>query len=139
MIGETIVRQAAARKGREGSLFELYSWFFMRVSGTLLLVIVVFHLLYMHFIIPGGVAKTTFETIVGRWLGPWGAFWRTFDLLLLAFAFTHGTNGIRFILEDYIHHDGWRTFIKTLLYLLYIVLIILGAYIIFSFKGTPQS
>jgi succinate dehydrogenase / fumarate reductase membrane anchor subunit len=133
MIGETVVRQAAARKGRQGSLFELYSWFFMRVSGAILLVIVIFHLMYMHFIIPGGVANITYDVIVGRWTGSLGAFWRTFDLTLLAFAFTHGTNGIRFILEDYIHHDGWRTFIKTLLYLLYAVLIFLGAYIIFSF------
>ena len=74
MIGENIIRQAAARKGRQGSLFELYSWFFMRVSGAILMVIVVFHLLYMHFFIPGGVANIDYNVIVGRWTGRAGTF-----------------------------------------------------------------
>lgn len=138
MIGETVVRQAAARRGRQGSLFELYSWFFMRVTGAILMVIVVFHLLYMHFVIPGGVTKIDYDVIVGRWTDPTlGTFWRSFDLMLLVFAFTHGSNGIRFLIEDYIHSDGWRTFIKTLLYLLYFLLIAMGAYIIFTFQ--PRS
>lgn len=134
MIGENIVRQAAFRKGRQGSLFELYTWFFMRVSGAIMMVTVVFHLMYMHFIIPGGVANITYDVIVQRWTGAAGPFWRTFDLLLLLFAFTHGTNGIRYIVEDYIHNDGWRTLVKTLLYLVFLVLLVLGAYIIFSFR-----
>jgi succinate dehydrogenase / fumarate reductase membrane anchor subunit len=133
MIGETIVRQAAVRKGRQGSLFELYSWFFMRVSGAILMVIVVFHLMYMHFFTPGGVTNIDYNVIVGRWTGPAGTFWRTFDFMLLAFAFTHGSNGLRFIIEDYIHHNGWRALVKTLLYLVYFALIVMGAYIIFSF------
>ena len=74
MIAENMVRQAAARKGRQGSLFELYSWFFMRVSGAILMVIVVFHLFYMHFFIPGGVAGVNYDVIVGRWTGPLGTF-----------------------------------------------------------------
>jgi len=133
MIGEQIVRQAASRKGRQGSMFELYSWFFMRVSGVLLMVIVVFHLLYMHFFVPGGVAGIDYDVVVSRWTGPAGTFWRFFDLMLLAFAFTHGSNGFRFVIDDYIHHDGWRTVVKTLLYLVYFALLLMGAYIIFSF------
>lgn len=132
MIGEATIRRAAVRRGRQGSLFELYSWFFMRVSGAILLIIAVFHLMYMHFVV--GVTQIDYNVVVGRWVGPAGLFWRTFDLLLLTFAFTHGSNGIRFIIEDYVHHQGWRTFVKTLLYLLYFVLIVMGAYIIFSFQ-----
>lgn len=135
MLGERIVRQAAIRKGQQGSLFELYTWFFMRVSGAILMIMVLFHLFYMHFIIPGGVANIDYNVIVRRWTDPtWGVFWRTFDLLLLAFAFTHGSNGIRYLIDDYIHPDGWRTLFKTLLYLLYFVLLAMGAYIIFSFR-----
>lgn len=133
MIGEDIIRQAAARKGRQGNMFELYSWFFMRVSGAILMVIVVFHLLYMHFFTPGGVTGITFEVVVSRWTGPLGAFWRIFDLLLLAFAFTHGSNGMRFLIQDYIHQPGWRVTAMTGLYLVYFALLAMGAYIIFSF------
>ncbi len=133
MIGESIVRQAAARKGRPGNLFELYSWFFMRVSGAILILMVVFHLLYMHFFIPGGVAAINYAVIVSRWTGSLGWFWRVFDLLLLVFAFTHGSNGMRFVIHDYIHQSGWRLAAKTGLYLVYFALLVMGATIIFSF------
>lgn len=142
MIGEAIVRQAATRKNYQGSLFELYAWFFMRVSGTILLLIVSLHLMYMHFIIyvegcGYGVACISHSTIVGRWTDPvWGTAWRAFDLMLLFFSLIHGTNGVRYVIEDYVHSDGWRAFIKTLLYIISFVLLIMGSYIIFSFKTT---
>ncbi len=143
MVGESIVRQAAARKNYQGSTFELYAWFFMRVSGAILLFIVTFHLMYMHFIINGGVfggggvASIDHATIKGRWTDPmWGSAWRSFDLMLLLFAMTHGTNGMRYILEDYVQHDGWRTIIKTAFYLASFILLVMGAYIIFAFPWT---
>ncbi len=136
MIGETIVRQAAARKSYKGNIFELYAWFFMRVSGTILMLIVLTHLMYQHFGNPG-VAGIKWDTIIGRWTDPnFGTAWRLFDLILLVFAFTHGTNGVRYVIEDYVHHDGWRTLLKTLLYLTYFILLMAGSYIIFSFKTT---
>jgi len=137
MVGEAIVRQAAARKNYQGSLFELYAWFFMRVSGTVLLMIVTFHLMYMHLFINngGGVATIEHATIVGRWTDPvWGTAWRTFDLLLLMFALSHGTNGVRYVLEDYVYSNGWRVAIKAMLYVASFILMLMGAYIIFSFK-----
>ena len=36
---------------RRTSNFELYTWFFMRISGIVLLTLAVFHLLYMHLFI----------------------------------------------------------------------------------------
>jgi succinate dehydrogenase / fumarate reductase, membrane anchor subunit len=132
MIGEATVRRMASAHSKQGSTFELYSWFFMRVSGAILLFIAVFHLFYMHFVVD--VTKIQYNVIVDRWLGPAGTFWRTFDAMLLVFGFTHGTNGVRFVIEDYVHSDGWRATIKTLLYLAYFVVAFLGAYIIFAFK-----
>jgi succinate dehydrogenase / fumarate reductase membrane anchor subunit len=138
MVGETIVRRAAVRKGRQGSLYELYAWFFMRVSGVLLMAVIAAHLAYMHFVINngGGVATIDHATIVGRWTGPWGTAWRTFDLILLLFSFSHGTNGVRYVLEDYVHSNELRTILKTLLYVVFFVLLVMGSYIIFSFKTT---
>jgi len=134
MIGETIVRQAAARKSYQGNLFELYAWFFMRVSGVILGVIVLAHLMYQHFGTPG-VAGIKWDTIVGRWTDPqMGTAWRIFDLILLIFAFTHGSNGVRYVLEDYVPDRAWRTLLKTMLFLVYLILLLAGSYIIFSFK-----
>lgn len=122
----TEVRTAQARR-EHSSNFELFGWFFMRLSGIALLLMAVFHLLYMHFVI--GVENTTFEVIVQRWENP---LWRLFDLFLLFFAWTHGANGMRYIVDDYIHTQGWRVTVKTLLYALYFAILLMGAYVIFT-------
>ena len=135
MIGERIIREAAARRGRQGTLFELYAWFFMRVSGAILLVIALFHLLYMQFIIPGGVAAIDHAVVVTRWTDPgWGIFWRTFDLLLLIFSLTHGSNGIRYLIDDYVHPDQRRILAKMILYLGYLILLIMGVVVVLGIR-----
>jgi succinate dehydrogenase / fumarate reductase membrane anchor subunit len=89
----------------------------------------------MHFIVPGGVANIDQAMVVARWTDPaWGLFWRTFDLLLLAFASTHGANGLRRVIQDYIHNRGWRIASTTLLSLVWFTLMAMGVIIIFSFK-----
>jgi succinate dehydrogenase / fumarate reductase membrane anchor subunit len=103
----------------------------MRISGIILLVVAVFHLLYMHVSI--GVENIDFETIAGRWDSP---FWRLFDLFLLTFAVTHGINGTRQVSDDYVLSRGWRVVVRTAIYLIGFVLIVMGAYVIFTFS-TP--
>lgn len=115
---------------KASSNFELYAWFFMRVSGVIMLLIAVFHLLLMHVNI--GVGNIDYDTIAGRWQSP---FWRLYDLFLLVFAMTHGTNGARYVLEDYIHNRGWRVTAKAILYTVYILFVGMGAYIIFTFQA----
>ncbi|HYN87416.1 MAG TPA: hypothetical protein VER55_02740 [Ardenticatenaceae bacterium] len=127
----TAYRSAQQRRDRSSD-FELYAWFFMRVSGIILLFIAVFHLLYMHFVV--GVTKIDFDVIAQRWTGPAGTFWRTYDMFLLVLSFTHGTNGVRYVLEDYIPGQGLRVLSKTLLYLLFAALMFMGAYVIWTFE-----
>lgn len=114
------------------SAFEFYAWFFMRVSGVLLLGLAVFHLLYMHLVI--GVDNINFDTIVARWTGPLGIFWRLFDLFLLIFAMAHGFNGSRYIIDDYIRRRGWRVVLKTISAVIAFALWVMGGYIIFTFR-----
>jgi succinate dehydrogenase / fumarate reductase, membrane anchor subunit len=116
---------------RPTSNFELYAGFFMRISGLILLVVAVFHLLFMHLTI--GVENIDFETIAGRWESP---FWRLFDLFLLTFALSHGVNGTRQVMDDYVHARGWRLVVRTLIYTVGFVIAVLGAYVIFTFE-TP--
>jgi succinate dehydrogenase / fumarate reductase, membrane anchor subunit len=121
------VRSARARPA--GNL-ELYAWFFMRISAIVLFLMAVFHLFYMHIIL--GVDAIDFELIAQRWQSPG---WRLFDLFLLVFGWIHGANGIRVILDDYIHPQGWKVLAKSILYVVAFVLIVLGAYVILSFKS----
>ncbi len=127
----TIARRAAWSRGRRApSNFELYTWFFMRVSGLVLLFMAVFHLLYMHFVV--GLEKINFKVIAERWDNPG---WRIFDFLLLAFALLHGLNGGRTIIEDYVRSPGRLVFSKALLYVIGFALMAMGALIIFTFQN----
>ena len=91
---------------------ELYAWLFMRVSGVLLVVLVLGHLFIMN-ILDGGVQRINFGFVAGRWASP---FWQVWDLLMLWLAMLHGTNGMRTIINDYTRRDGTRMWLKMLLY-----------------------
>jgi succinate dehydrogenase / fumarate reductase membrane anchor subunit len=116
---------------RPASNLELYSWFFTRISAVVLFFMAVLHLVYMHIFL--GVDAINFEVIAQRWVSPG---WRLFDLFLLTFGWLHGANGVRIVLDDYIRPQGWRVLIKSVLYVLTFVLIVLGAYVIFTFKAS---
>ncbi len=113
---------------RPASNFELYSWFFMRISAIIMVLLVGFHLFYMHLVL--GVDAIDFEVISGRWSSP---FWRLYDLFMLIFAWLHCTNGVRIVIDDYVHPRGWSVFAKAILYLFAFVVIVLGSYVIVTF------
>jgi succinate dehydrogenase hydrophobic anchor subunit len=122
----------ARSRGRPRGAFEFNMWLFMRISGLLLIFLAIFHMFWLHFSI--SVEKITFDTLISRWTDPaQGAFWRSYDVLLLAFAFTHGMNGARMVVDDYFHSPGWRAFLKILLLLGWFILMAFGLYIIFTF------
>ncbi|MFQ5858128.1 MAG: succinate dehydrogenase [Anaerolineae bacterium] len=121
--------QQIGRRVSPGTL-EVYSWFFMRVSGVVLLLIAVFHLLWMHLVI--GVDNINFNVVAVRWQNP---LWRTFDLALLIFALSHGTNGTRWVLEDYVSSPGWQIAAKWFVYLVAMVIGAMGAFVIFTFQA----
>jgi len=112
-----------------GSRLELYAWWFTRISGLILILMAVYHFLYMHFYIQ--VDTINFAVIVLRWRNP---FWRVYDFCLLVFGFSHGMNGVRVVLEDYVPRKLRRPAV-ALLFLVYIILISMGAWIIFTFKA----
>ncbi len=118
-----------ARRRASGTNFELYSWVFMRVSGLLLVFLVLGHLLVMH-IADGGVERVNFAFVAGRWSSP---FWRTWDLAMLWLAELHGTNGLRTIVNDYAERDQTRFWLKMLLYVSTFLIVMLGTLVIFTF------
>jgi len=117
------------RRGRapSGNL-ELYAWFFMRVSGVVLLGLAVFHLLYMHLAIQ--VDNIDFALVSERWRDP---FWKTFDFFLLLFALSHGMTGLRLVIDDYVHNPRWLAFAKGAAFVAYVFFLGIGAYIILTF------
>jgi succinate dehydrogenase / fumarate reductase membrane anchor subunit len=122
---------AAPRTARAESRgnFEKYSWIFMRVSGFVLVFLVLGHLLIMN-VLDGGVQRINFGFVAGRWSSP---FWQVWDLLQLWLAMLHGANGMRTVINDYAEKDRTRFWLRTLLYVATVFIIALGTLVIFTF------
>ncbi len=101
---------------------ETYSWLFMRWSGGLLIPLVWIHVLIQDVLV--GVHAIDLDFVALRWatLG-----WRVFDILLLAFAFGHGMNGLRGVVNDYIRHPGWNQAAKRAMFIGWAAITLIGA------------
>jgi succinate dehydrogenase / fumarate reductase membrane anchor subunit len=121
----------AYRVGRDRPVggFELWTWLFMRISGIVLLILAVGHVLIMH-VFDTGVERVDFAFIATRWASP---VWRTWDWALLVLALVHGINGLRVITLDYVRPAGVRFAINIFFYTLGFMLFVLGTVIVFTF------
>ncbi|RIJ77461.1 succinate dehydrogenase [Nakamurella silvestris] len=122
------------RVRKAGQNFEMYSWLFMRLSGIVLVVLVLGHLFIMN-ILDGGVHRINWGFVAGRWASP---FWQMWDLVMLWLAELHGANGLRTVINDYARKDGTRFWLKVLLYASVILTLALGSFVIFTFDGTIE-
>ncbi len=109
--------------------FEMVAWLFMRLSGIVLVVLVIGHLL-IQLVLDGGVSKIGFAFVAGRWASP---FWQVWDLLMLWLAMLHGANGLRTVINDYAERANTRLWLKGLLYTATVFTILLGTLVIFTF------
>lgn len=116
-------------RNKQRSNFELYGWLFMRISGLILVFLVLGHLVIMN-ILDGGVQRINFAFVAGRWASP---FWQVWDLSMLWLALLHGGNGMRTIINDYAERDQTRFWLKMLLYVSTTFIIVLGTLVIFTF------
>jgi succinate dehydrogenase / fumarate reductase membrane anchor subunit len=123
-------RRAARRQKNRATRtnFELYSWLFMRLSGLLLVFLVLVML-----VLDGGVQRINFGFVATRWASP---FWQVWDLLQLWLAELHGVNGLRTIINDYAERDMTRIWLKMLLYASALLVLFLGTLVIFTFDPT---
>jgi succinate dehydrogenase / fumarate reductase membrane anchor subunit len=124
---EALLAPRSARSGRTN--YELYSWLFMRISGVVLVFLVLGHLFIMN-ILDGGVQRINFGFVAGRWSSP---FWQVWDLLQLWLAMIHGGNGLRTIINDYAERNNTRVVLKSLLYVAVVFILLLGTLVIFTF------
>lgn len=130
----TAVRPAARPVPRAAGRnnFELWSWYFFRVSGVLLLFLVFGHLMIVHII--NNVESINYAFVAARWqtIG-----WRIYDWLLLILAMTHGVNGLRVVIDDYVHAPGWRVLAMSALWVFFFVFILIGTLTIATFPTMP--
>jgi succinate dehydrogenase / fumarate reductase membrane anchor subunit len=118
-----------ARSRRPKQSFETWSWFFMRVSGLVLVFLALTHFAMTHIV--NDVVETDAEFVYRRWDNP---LWRTFDWVLLALALFHGLNGLRWSIDDYIRSRQARALVKAVIYTVSGVLFAYGTFTIVAFQ-----
>ncbi|MEJ2485933.1 MAG: hypothetical protein P8Y72_11345 [Anaerolineales bacterium] len=101
--------------------YETRAWLLMRYSSLLLIPLVWIHVLWQDVIT--GVHNIDTNYVLQRWsnIGI-----QIYDILLLAFAFAHGMNGLRQVLMDYIHSDKARKTTSTIIFILWIAISTMG-------------
>lgn len=118
----------ARRRPRQN--FETWSWFFMRVSGLVLVFLALLHFAITHIV--NDVVETDARFVAERWENP---MWRLFDWALLALALAHGLNGLRWIIDDYVRRPATRVAVKAVLYTVTGTLFAYGTLTIVAYSG----
>jgi succinate dehydrogenase / fumarate reductase, membrane anchor subunit len=117
-------RQPVGNRGR----FEVLSWFFMRISGLVLIFLALYHLVWWNLVI--GVEHLDSQIVIERWQNP---LWRLFNIALVTFALLHGLNGARYSIEDYVRRSGWQLAVKTIVYTIVLATLVIGVFALVTF------
>ncbi|GAB4468078.1 MAG: hypothetical protein Kow00124_01890 [Anaerolineae bacterium] len=122
----------AQTKTAAGSKIETGTWWFMRLSGVLIIPLVFGHLAIMHVI--NSVADINYEWVVNeRWsLLPW----RLYDAALLWLAGLHGYRGVQYVINDYVHGAALNRILRALSVVVLLVVLAAGT---IALIGTPFS
>lgn len=137
----------AFERTRSGGRFELYAWFLTRATGILFLLMGAFNLVYANLV--GGPSKL-YAASQMRWaffpisfhvqstsveVTPYfsNPFWKVYSFMLVAFAATHGLNGLRVVLEDYIRRPLLMAWIRAVLVGFWLFLLLAAIFLIFVF------
>ena len=101
---------------------EQTAWKWMRYSAFLLIPLVWIHAIIQALIVGGH--NLSLEYVEMRWaiLG-----WRIYDAFLLAFAFSHGVNGLRQVLSDFVKGRTGRRILNWLMFLFWLILTAISA------------
>jgi len=121
---------AATRTVKTPQNIETIAWKWMRYSGVLLLPLVWFHVLIQDVVV--GVHAIDENYVLMRWssLG-----WQTYDIVLLAFTFAHGMNGLRQVANDFFHSPRAQRVVAWLIFAIWLTLSAIGAVAIIASAG----
>lgn len=102
--------------------YESVAWAWMRYSGIALIPLVWIHVLIQDVLV--GVHAIDLDYVVMRWAS---IGWQVYDILLLAFAFAHGMNGLRQVAYDFVHGEKARKWLNGGLFIFWLVVSAIGA------------
>ncbi len=122
MIMAIKARSFKDAKAQAKSNPELVWWVFMRLSGTALVLLTLFHLFKNHIAVDE--ASWDYEQIASSYAGWWN---KLYLFALLTLGLLHGGNGIRYVIDDFTtKKPATRFWIKSTVYT------IIGSVLIFG-------
>jgi succinate dehydrogenase / fumarate reductase membrane anchor subunit len=102
--------------------YETIAWKWMRYSGVLLIPLVWIHVAIQDVIV--GVHNIDINYVAMRWAN---IGWQIYDILLLAFTFAHGMNGLRQVSFDFFQSDKARRNLSWIIFVAWLVISFIGA------------
>ncbi len=107
------------------------NWFVQRVSGLVLIVMLLVHFGMMHYVWAED-GTLTFEIVKERLQNP---LWKTFDLVFLLLAIYHGLNGAWQVLLDFKMSKGMRLTLYGVIFTVGLLFLTLGGLTIITFEA----
>lgn len=107
--------------------YDQIAWTWMRYSAFLLIPLAWGHMIMQDVVV--GVHNMNADYAIER-IANLG--WKTYDVLLLAFAFAHGMNGVRQVLRDYIHNPKAFQLVSYALLIIWLAITVVGAIALFA-------
>lgn len=78
---------------------------------------------------PNHVIDSNIPDVYAGWSN---GFWQVMQMAILFFAGTHGINGLRVVLEDYISRPFWRVLVRFLIFALWAVMLLASVYVVLA-------
>ena len=110
-----------------------FVWYYLRVTGLLMVALVLVHLFLMHY--ASAPSETTSAFVAARWSPP--AAWRLFDWTLLALALTHGIVGVQGMLGEAVRGRTARTAVDVAAGTFAVAFLVLGTAAVMA--GAPPA
>jgi succinate dehydrogenase / fumarate reductase membrane anchor subunit len=104
-------------------------WFFQRLSGVFLAVVLFLHVYILHVALQ---EELTFHAIADRVATP---FWKMIDISFLVVALFHGLYGAWIVFDDYIHKGWMRITLFSILSIVALLAVTLGILTILPFQA----
>jgi succinate dehydrogenase / fumarate reductase membrane anchor subunit len=104
-------------------------WFFQRLTGIVLVPVLLVHLFTMHRYHEHGLA---WESVTKLMANP---YWKVLEIAFLVAALYHGLNGLYAIFQDYVKSAGLRLTLFGLVVLGGLVLLVFGVVTVLSIQS----
>jgi succinate dehydrogenase / fumarate reductase membrane anchor subunit len=132
---------------RIGFSFEYLMWIFTRLSGIGLILLAIIGMAGAFWM--GARLQMDAGTLM-RWtffpntyhvvnsdvpdieLGWASAYWQVMQILIVFFGVTHGINGLRMVIEDYVSTSWLQIFLRGLLFISWLFMLLVALYVILT-------